>query len=273
MTMEDLEVLNEFLERSFGIVYPEHKLPILESRLTPRMNALGLHSYTDYYLMLQYDSGKELPHLARAVTNNETYFFRETAQIEALFTIGIDEVKANATMPNVINLLSAGCSSGEEAYTISIIAKENLFRMWGYSVEIDAFDLDDSRIEIARKAAYGPNSFRGVEPTVIEKCFSTSDGEGLRRLRPLFRTGVSFRVGNLLEAATYRRGLAYDAIFCRNVLIYFSEPALRATVENFAAALRPGGLLFLGHSESLVGITDAFEISRLGDAIAYRRTG
>lgn len=273
MSDEELALLNEFFERSFGLVFPEHKRGILESRLAHRLHSLGLHSYMDYYLVLQYDSNRERPHLARALTNNETYFFRETAQIEALFTLAVDDLKASVRLPNMINVLSAGCSSGEEAYTISIIAKENLFRMWGYTVEVDAFDLDDHRVEMARGAEYGPNAFRGVDRALLERYFSPPDGEGNRRLRPLYQSGVRFRIGNLLEPASFRRPTPYDAIFCRNVLIYFSEPALRQVIDNFAAALRPGGYLFLGHSESLVGLTDAFELTRLGDALCYRRLG
>lgn len=271
--LEEHALFNEFLAERFGLFFPEHKREILESRVRPRIAALGLKSFMDYYLLLQFNpnGGSELAHLARLVTNNESYFFRETHQFGALFEHGLDGLKENPALPGSLRFLCAGCSSGEEPYTLNIFARENQYRMWGFSVAIDAFDLDDSRIATATRAEYGPGSLRVTTEEQLDRYFLAGSGAETRRLKPAFRLGVAFRIGNILRPETYRPPVPYDVIFCRNVLIYFSEPTLRQAVDHFAACLRPGGLLFLGHSESIIGMSPRFEPVRLRNCIAYRR--
>ena len=270
---DEYALLNEFLAERFGLTFPEHKREILESRVRPRLTYLGLKSFMDYYLLLQYNpnGGSELAQLARMVTNNESYFFRETHQFEALFQHGIEDLKADSALPDSLRFLCAGCSSGEEPYTLNIFAKENQYRMWGRSLTIDAFDLDDSRIALAKRAEYGPGSLRAATEEQLARYFLPGHDTETRTLKPAFRLGVAFRVGNILRPETFIQPVAYDAIFCRNVLIYFTEVTLRRAVDSFAASLRLGGLLFLGHSESIIGMSSRFEPLRLGNCIVYRR--
>lgn len=269
MTQQEYELLNDFLSERFGLTFPDHKRDILESKLRPRITALHLKSFYDYYVHLQYDNNGELRQLAQLVTNNETYFFRETNQVEALFQHALVEIRRLRPDDSTLRILCAGCSSGEEPYTISIFARENQYRMWGTNVAIAAIDIDESRLAIARSANYGPASFRGVDRETIDKYFLTI-GDGNRILKPMYRTNVEFREGNIVSSAAFGFPGTYDAIFCRNVLIYFSEAMLRKAIDNFAAALKPGGFLFLGHSESIIGLTHRFHPVRLGDNIAYR---
>lgn len=274
MTDEEYELLNELLRDAFGLDFPPHKREILESRLRVRLVELSLRSFYDYYVQLRFGDVSERAHVASAVTNNETYFFRETAPIEALFEHGLGELLASASNPKELAILSAGCSSGEEPYTIGILAKENQYRMWGASTRIDAFDLDTTRIATAARAVYGESSVRTLDAAQIEKYFLAKTAHG-RPLKPAFRAGVSFSVGNLVEPSTYPSRPSrepYDALFCRNVLIYFDELSLRRAIACFARSLRPGGLLFLGHSESIIGMTRCFEPRRLGECIVYQRT-
>ncbi len=272
MNAEEYELLNEYLSINFGLSFPEHKKEILESRLTPRLRELSIDRFSDYYLLLQYgtNGSSEVKNLARLVTNNETYFFRETHQFQALFSTALEELKSRTTEPGILRVLMAGCSSGEEPYTFNIFAKENQFRIWGHRVEIQAFDLDPERVEQAQRAEYGPSSMRCVEESQAVKYFTNPS---LHRyvLKPMFRTGIEFSVGNILQLSNYYQGQAFDVIFCRNVLIYFAEPALHQAISHFAQCLRPGGILFLGHSESIIGISKSFEPIRLGETIAYRR--
>lgn len=270
---EEYALINEFLAERFGLTFPEHKREILESRVRPRLAALGLKSYMDYYVLLQYNpnGGGELAQLARVVTNNESYFFRETHQFEALFQHGIEELKEDTALPGSLRFLCAGCSSGEEPYTLNIFSRENQYRMWGQSVAIDAFDLDDHRIAMAERAEYSQGSLRAVTEEQVSRYFTPGPSPGTRSLKSAFKLGVAFKVANILRPETYHQPIAYDALFCRNVLIYFSEPTLRKAIESFASCLRRGGLLFLGHSESIIGMTPLFEPVRLGDCIAYRR--
>jgi chemotaxis protein methyltransferase CheR len=269
MSDDELALLNEVLAAELGIVFPPHKREILESRLRPRIEQLRLRGYLDYYVLLQHDRGNgrhEIDRVASLVTNNESYFFRETYQFESLFGAAIDELKASSR----IRLLSAGCSSGEEPYTLSIFARENQYQMFGYDVAIDAFDVDAARIDIATRAEYGRGSLRGVTEEQLARYFAPAADSF--RVKPLYRGGVSFRVGNLLRESAYGEAGSYDVIFCRNVLIYFAEEMIRLALARFHRALRPGGLLFLGHAESVIGVSAAFEPERVGNCIAYRRS-
>jgi chemotaxis protein methyltransferase CheR len=273
MTQEEFQLFNEILDSHFGLWFPESKKEILESRLKPRLDMLKMRHYMDYYFTLQYNSNgsEEVSHLARLVTNNESYFFRETHQFEAFFKHALDDMKKTCASPGTIRMLCAGCSTGEEPYTLNIYAKENLYQLWGYAVEISAFDIDTDALQTAKKAAYGPNSFRFTDSEKLPRYFKKVHQDQYS-VKENFRTGIIFDWGNILKLETYKKLIPYDALFCRNVLIYFSEVSLRGAVENFARCLRPGGLLFLGHSESIIGISDKFEAIRLGNCIVYRRT-
>jgi chemotaxis protein methyltransferase CheR len=280
MTEEEYLLLNELISGRFGITFPEHKRELLESRLRPRLQALHLHRYLDYYLQLVCDGDGELLYLAQLVTNNETFFFRETHQFAALFDAALDDLKERAAVPGSLRLLSAGCSSGEEPYTLGIFARQSFVRLAGTTVVIDAFDIDSSRIEMAKRAEYQRTSLRALAPEQIERYFqplatdpALGPALGPERwaLKPAYRTGVHFAGGNILDLPSFGHQPPYDAVFCRNVLIYFTEPALHAAVAHFARVLRPGGILFLGAAESIIGLSDQFETLRLRDTIAYRK--
>ncbi|MCG8460628.1 MAG: methyltransferase domain-containing protein, partial [Holophagales bacterium] len=126
------------------------------------------------------------------------------------------------------------------------------------------------RLEQAREAHYRPGSLRTLSPEQVEQYFQTID-ETTFELRQPYRAGVDFRRGNILEPSSLGPERAFDVLFCRNVLIYFAESALKSAVENFARVIRPGGLLFLGNSESIIGLTQTLQAERLGTCIAYRR--
>jgi len=272
MTEEEYHLFNELLSDSYGLNFPESKKGILESRLKPRLEALQLSQYMDYYYLLQFNANgaKEIENLANLVTNNETYFFRELHQFESLFNQAIHDLKKTCTSANAIRVLVAGCSSGEEPYTINIYAKENQFRFWGYSLEIDAFDIDRDALRLANKAEYTERSLRFMDEEKIKQYFKTNDKKRYI-LKEMYRQGITFDWGNILKLETYHKSFLYDVVFCRNVMIYFSEHALHKAVENFAQCLRPGGLLFLGHSESIIGVSKSFEAIRVGNSIIYER--
>ena len=267
MSLEELALLNEFFTSHFGLYFPEHKREILESRLQPRLRANRVHRFIDYYLLLHYDATQEIDHLTQAITNNESYFFREIGQFESLDRSRIEELQEGGRTRG-LQILSAGCSSGEEPYTLNIYLR-GLPNVRQDLLRIQAMDLDSERLTIARRAIYRRGSLRTLSPAQIKKYFIEHDPESFE-LRPSHREGVSFSAGNILDLSTYPNS-QYDAIFCRNVLIYFTESSIQATIDNFAEVLRPGGLLFLGHSESIIGLTTLFQAERLGQCIAYRR--
>ena len=270
LTGEELALFNELFASTFGLHFPEHKLEILESRLLPRLRANGVQRFMDYYLLLQYDMKRELNPLTQAITNNESYFFRETAQFEALGAEPLDSLRQGGPRPGQLRCLSAGCSSGEEPYTLNIFARRFPATLAADNLSIDGIDIDNQQLELARRAIYRPSSLRALTSEQTQRFFAHHDLEGFE-LRPAFRRGVRFFYGNILDLGSFASAEPYDAVFCRNVLIYFSEPALKSAIENFAKLVRPGGMLFLGHSESIIGLTKAFQAERIGSCIAYRR--
>jgi chemotaxis protein methyltransferase CheR len=272
MDPEEHLLLNELVEKQFGLSFPPEKRGFFELRLQPRLEALHLRRYIDYYLLLQYDLDGEVEHLARLLTNNETYFFRETYQFESLFTETdtLRELSSGSGPNSSPRVLCAGCSSGEEAYTLNIFFREQGQAAGGGPGSIDAFDIDKDRLAIARRGAYGPTSLRSLSKDQTSRYFET-EGNDVYRLREAFREGVRFFYGNIMSPSTYSASPTYDLVFCRNVLIYFSDSTFHQAIENLAQALRPGGLLFLGHSESIIGRSSRFETVRLGRCIAYRK--
>ncbi len=268
MSSEEQLLLDELISERFGLHFPAHKREILESRLRPRLEALQLRNFFDYYLYLQCSQAEELQRLARLISNNETYFFRESYQFEALFG---SQAAGLAAGSDTLRFLSAGCSSGEEPYTLNVYARRHGLQLGGAKVEIDAFDIDNERLTMAQQANYGRHSLRSMDEEQVQRYFKSGGEPGRFELRSPYRQGVRFSAGNIVDLSSFQAPYPYDAIFCRNVLIYFSEEALHRAIDNFAELLRPGGLLFLGHSESIIGMGKPFETLRLERCLAYRR--
>ncbi len=269
MTDAEHKLLNEFVSNLYGISFPNERRRLLESRLKPRLQALDMDRFMDYYLLLQYNPTDELAIFTRLITNNESYFFRETRQFDALLKEAWPELVKSANNGSSIRILCAGCSSGEEPYTLRIFSESQPLEPH-FPIQIDGLDIDDERLASARKAEYTQTSLRATSEPQIRRFFSRTGSDHYRLNRSLVEN-TNFSLGNILALPTFPAPGGYDVIFCRNVLIYFSERALHRAIDNFASALRPGGLLFLGHAESIIGLSDAFETVRFERCIAYRR--
>ena len=269
MTDAEHKLLNEFVSNLYGISFPNERRRLLESRLKPRLQALDMNRFMDYYLLLQYDPADEIATFTRLITNNESYFFRETRQFDALLEEAWPELVKGVNNGTSIRVLCAGCSSGEEPYTLRIFAESHPLEP-PFPIQIDGLDIDDERLAAARKAEYTQTSLRATSEPQIRRFFSRTGSDHYRLNRSLVEN-TNFSLGNILDLRTFPTPGGYDVVFCRNVLIYFSERALHRAIDNFASALRPGGLLFLGHAESIIGLSDAFETVRFERCIAYRR--
>ena len=202
------------------------------------------------------------------VTNNETYFFRETHQFDLLINQVIPE-RRSALRSRPLRLLSAGCSSGEEPYSIAIALHNAGLPLAGISWEIDACDLNPERIARAQDALYAESSLRACDPEARQRYF-TAEAGGFR-LKEKYRRGVRCFHANLLAPNGALGWAVYDAILCRNLLIYFSEDAFANLIGLFARSLVPGGYLFLGHSESLLDRKTPFVPAMVGGAVVYRK--
>ena len=258
--------LRDLIRERFGIWYDDQKRFLLLSRLSTRVVKRGFETYAAYLAFLRSDPRREdeWNDLASALSNNETYFFRERAQLKALAGGILNEFLARSPR---VRLWSAACSSGEEPYSLAMTLLET-GKVSDPMLTIRATDLSPRVLDLAARGFYRALSFRATEPAIVHRWFR-ADGEGFvidDRVKRL----VSFAKMNLLDEARVASEGPFDAIFCRNVLIYFDKATQKRVVESFARALRPGGYLFLGHAESLFHLTDLYEPIIGPEAIVYR---
>jgi chemotaxis protein methyltransferase CheR len=258
--------LRDMVRERFGIWYDDQKRFLLLSRLSTRVVKRGFETYGEYVRFLRDDLKREIEwdELASVLSNNETYFFRERAQLKALANGILDEFLVRSPR---VRLWSAACSSGEEPYSLAMTLIET-GKISETMLSIRATDISPRVLELAANGFYRALSFRATEPPMLHRWFRPQ-GEGFvvdERVKRL----VSFARLNLLDGARVAAEGPFDAIFCRNVLIYFDKPTQKRVVESFAKALRPGGYLFLGHAESLFHLTDLYEPIIGPEAIVYR---
>jgi chemotaxis protein methyltransferase CheR len=273
LSEEEFRLLRDFVHEQFGLYFDGAHKASLRSRLAGRLTLLGLSSFEDYYRYLRFapEREQERQRMVAHLTNNETYFFREQPQLQVFATTVLRELKERKSRSGEksVDILSAGCSTGEEALTLAMIVYESAQFFWSWDVRVQGMDVDESALDKARRGLYHQNSLRGVGADKLERHF-VREGTGVR-VRDLVRRLVTFRAGNILEAASYQALPPQDVIFCRNVLIYFSDASARKVVQHFHRLLRPGGYLFLGHAESLSRITDAFTPVRFQGAMLYQK--
>lgn len=263
------KLLTDVIQERFGLTFGGVRCEILEARLRPRMRALQLPELRDYYHYLRFhpDRDAEFDRLAPLITNNETYFFRETRQFDILVEHVVPE-RRSAAPGRPLRLLSAGCSSGEEPYSVAIALQHAGFppgRVW----EIDGCDLNPERIARAREGVYEEGSLRTCDAETRRQYFVA---EGPRfRLKDRYRAGVRFFQANLLSPGFALDRGGYDVVLCRNLLIYFGDGAFDRLVGLLARSLAAGGYLFLGHSESLFDRDTELEPLVVGGSVVYRK--
>ncbi|HEX3236201.1 MAG TPA: protein-glutamate O-methyltransferase CheR [Gemmatimonadales bacterium] len=266
----DFKLLTDLIQERFGLTLQGVRQEIFASRLAPRLRELHLDSPRDYYEYLRFhpERDAEFAKLPAMVTNNETYFFREPHQFDLLIKHVLPE-RRDALRARPLRILSAGCSSGEEPYSLGMTLHDAGLPLTGISWEIDACDLNPDRIAKARDATYEETSLRACDPDMRRRYF-VEDGRRFQ-VKPRYRGGLRFFQANLLAPNGQLGWGVYDAILCRNLLIYFGETAFDSVIKLFARCLLPGGYLFLGHSESLIDRSTAFEPVVMGSVI-YRKT-
>ena len=273
MTEDEYVLLRDLIEKEVGIVMKGDKRLTLHTKLSHRLSLLDIRSYRDYYnLIVSEPSKEELYNLMAHITNNETYFQREMGRITLVAGL-LNDIKRNRQKkdPKRITFLSAGCSTGEEAYTLNIMLMESGLFAWGWEVRVIGMDVSRSALKKARNAVYTKNSFRIQDGTdeFSKKYFERRDD--LYTLKAPYRSQVEFRHGNILDPASWEGIQDVDVIFCRNVLIYMSDDAIGRIAENFHHHLADDGYLFVGSSESLLNKTDLFVPECREGLIVYKK--
>ncbi|MGA9752089.1 MAG: protein-glutamate O-methyltransferase CheR [Acidobacteriota bacterium] len=270
--MED-ELYRRFcalVHEATGLSFSENSRFFFEKRVEMRMAAIGVATARDYYQYLLYDSERaaEWDQLITHITTNETYFMREERQLRC-FQREVMPLVWERSAGKRVRIWSAGCSTGEEAYTIAILLREaGLYPE--DRVEILATDINTRVLAKAKSALYTEAAFRAVDSSFRQQWFAP-EGAGQFRLREEIRRRVSFSRFNLFEMDKYNLLLPFDVIFCRNVIIYFDLEAKVKVMERFHDKMRPGGFLLLGHSESLISVTDRFKLIHLPTDLVYTK--
>jgi len=268
LTAAEYQRLSEYIYLKTGIRFAPGKEYYVATRVEKRMQALGLDSFSRYFSFIRFSpSEEEMEHLINFLTVNETYFFREYNQLRCF----AEEVLSLLTKgPNGgrLKVWSAGCSSGEEPYTLAIILLEMLWDT-GISFEVHGTDINTSVLLKAKRGYYDERSVKDVPGDYLQKYFS-KNGAAYRVL-PQVKEHVRLYTLNLKDTSAMEAMEGFHAIFCRNVLIYFDEQSRREAALNFYRSLLPGGFIFLGHSESMSRITNLFKPRRFKETIIYQK--
>jgi chemotaxis protein methyltransferase CheR len=273
LVMDDgvfLQLRNLIYEAS-GLHFDQKSKYLLERRLRARINELQLSDFAQYYLYLQFDRDRldEMQRALDAVAIHETYFFREARALKAFSEEILPEIHEQNRATRTLRVWSAGCSTGEEPYTLAmLIAESGLFEGW--TVELSASDLSQRVISEARAGVYRPNSFRTMDVDRRGRYFTEASGGGLL-IDEAMRASVNFGCFNLADSRRFDIYSNLDVLFCRNVMIYFDAAARRRTVTGFHHQLRPGGYLILGASESLVALNTPFRLAHLRNDLVYQK--
>ncbi|MBI2944200.1 MAG: methyltransferase domain-containing protein [Candidatus Wallbacteria bacterium] len=251
-----------------GLYFDDYKTGQLASLLEQRCAGLGNLSTPEYLALLEdgAESARELRCLAPKLTVAETYFMRNSASFEALVSEALPARLASA--PGGVRMLSAGCASGEEAYSMAIAALA--LGTDPAAVRILGVDVNPAALDRARAARYSIWSLRQTPDSLAERWFHRR-GKEFELVEPVRRM-VEFQEANLLDGdAAFWKPAAFDVVFCRNVLMYFTPSAMKAVVDRIAESLAPGGYLFLGDAETLRGLSHAFQLCHAREAFFYRK--
>jgi chemotaxis protein methyltransferase CheR len=273
MNPEEFRLLRDFVYQLCGLHFTEDSKYLLEKRLAKRLQLHNLKTFKDYYYFLRYSPGKEqeLSELIDLLTTNETYFFREDFQLRTFREEILPELRERKERAGNrhLRIWSAGCSSGEEPYTIAMILLDQPW-LKNWRVEVIGTDISQRVLHLARQATYGESAFRTTDEACRRRFF-TADGNGRERLCDEVRSLVTISHLNLFDSARVTLLGRMDAIFCRNVIIYFDQPGKKKVVETFHQRLLPEGFLLLGHSESLMNISTAFKLRHFKHDMVYQK--
>ncbi len=275
MSIALFENIRKHIYEDCGIYFQDNKKYFLESRFQRRMNFLNIKSFEEYfYLLKSATNGKsEKKNFYEAITINETFFFRNQPQLDALASPMLPEIiqKKLALGKNKIRIWSAASSSGEEAYSVAMIFNDLIKpRYPNFDLEVFGTDINSAVVETANTGIYRDYSIRNAPPYYLKKYFKPSN-TGSYEVVPEIKKMASFKVTNLYDDNSMKQMFNFDVIFCANVLIYFDQASKIKVVNNLYNALNKDGYLFIGYSETLHGISKAFKLISFPNTVGYKK--
>jgi chemotaxis protein methyltransferase CheR len=270
MSKEDYKNLREFIYKKSGMFFSDAKLYFIENRVAKRLTALKCPGYKQYISYIQSPSHqKELFTLFDRITTNETSFYRNPPQIDAFKNCILPKLVASAKAKGrrTLKLWSSACSSGEEPLTLAMVVKEQAALLQGFRVQISASDISNDMLVKAREGIYTEYSMRNLPVQLKKRWFKPQNGNFL--VDPELKRMVHYERFNLVDYGHYFKFKNMDAIFCRNVLIYFDLQVKKGIVEAFHKSLNQEGYLVIGHAESLHNVSRDFKLEHFSRAIGY----
>lgn len=271
LTPHEFELFRDWIHKHSGIFLEDSRVDSLRISLVTRATRFDFTDYGDYFRLLSNDE-QEFKELMNLVTINETSFFRFPAQFEAFRDRIIPEIVDGRPQGanRQFRVWSAGCSTGEEPYTISMTLLDSTLEALGHRLEVVGTDVSTQALDRARKGVYPDRAVANLDPFLRSRWFETVDG-GHRPVKRV-RDNCNFHFHNLIKEPYPLAFMSnWDVIFCRNVTIYFRVESTRRVVDHFFDALNPGGYLFIGHSETLTSISDRFEPVEIDGVFLYRK--
>ena len=268
---EDFEALRKLVKEITGINLSDQKRELVYGRLARRLRVLHLRTFAEYRDLLASDGGREIGEFCNAITTNLTSFFRESHHFEYLRDQVLQPMVANRTASRRVRIWSAGCSTGEEAYSLAMTVIEAIPDLRTWDVKILATDLDSDVLAARRRGIYAADRVRSIGPQRLSHVFRGTTrgarGPASYEVSAELTALITFKQLNLMHPLPMKGPL--DAIFCRNVVIYFDKDTQRELFSRVAQLQRPGNLLFLGHSESLFKVSESY--TPIGKTV-YRRS-
>ncbi|AGX87285.1 CheR family methyltransferase [Candidatus Symbiobacter mobilis] len=267
---QDFEKFREYFYRKTGIQFEQTKRYFVDKRLEERIEATNSGSFRNYFTMLRFEaSGEELQHLTNLMTVNETYFFREEYQFQCLVKSILPELTKSKRDRKPIRVWVIPSSSGEESYSIAIYLLEYWNEIDIWDIEIISSDIDTKILRMAREGVYSQRSVQHLPTKILNKYFTAKSSE--YQICESLRQAVEFTRVNLSDRADTRAYRDFDVIFCRNLLIYFDDVSRKAAAETFYDAIKPGGFVCLGHSESMSRVSSLYKVRKFPEAIVYQK--
>lgn len=259
-TDQDFDFIRTMVKKQTGIALSDHKRELVYGRLSKRLRGLGLNTFADYCRIVEAQTETEIGELINAITTNLTSFFRENHHFEYLTETLIPELLRRNALTRRIRIWSAGCSTGEEPYSLAITFKESLPINQGWDVKILATDVDSNVLAKAAAGIYTLTQVNGIAAIRMRRWFQKGHGANAGRVRinNTLQEMVTFLPLNLMQDWPMK-GL-FDVIFCRNVVIYFDKPTQKILFDRYADVLAEDGHLFIGHSESLFNVSSRFKL-------------
>lgn len=267
---EEFRMLRDLVNSHSGLHFGDDALVMFDRRLGERVSELQLSGFDEYYKYLRFNlrGQTELEEVVERLITTETYFFRQEYQLRAFSQELLPRLAESNQSSRRLSIWSAGCATGEEVYTLAILVHESgLFDGW--EVRIFGSDISRHNVAFARRGIYRPTSFRTTSPEARRSYFE--EGPDGARVRDHIRRLCHFGQLNLVDGGRASIVGRVDVVFCRNVLIYFDMRSRKTVIENLYERLFPGGYLLLGHSESLLNVTTAYELVHLSEDLVYRR--